>query len=86
MGLMLLTDEENPFRRKQGEYDYNEQPYEADAFDEGAKAQLKKMVDYRDEKCDNATHKAYWKVDERRYCSLCMEKMWQALLDEVKDV
>ena len=42
---LRLAPEENPYRREKGKYDYEEQPYEADAFDEGAKAQLTKALE-----------------------------------------
>ena len=51
------------------------------SFKEGAKAQLKRVVEWGNEPC--AEHHAYH--TPKHQCVKCMSSMWQALLEEVKD-
>lgn len=79
---MLLTDEENPYNNPAGrerEEDGMFSKYEI--FERGAKAQLKKVVEWLEEDCPHdVTPQMPYRRAKRKHCVEC----WQALLEEVK--
>ncbi len=73
---ILLTDEENPHKLIVGEglESVFDKHY---AFEAGAKAQLKKVVEWGEEDCTDRSHSG---TMPRRSCGFC----WQSLLEEIR--
>lgn len=78
---MLLTDEENPYPREPREHIRGGVHT---AFNQGAKAQLKNVLEWGEELCydhnGEQRREQGWRV-KRRECPIC----WQALLEEVSN-
>ena len=80
MSELLLSDEEITEANRIPPEEYRAEPnWWLRVSRKVAKAQLKKLVKWGNEICDNGTHHAFHIKDERKYCSVCMGDFWRVL-------